>query len=75
MEMIDPEVRSGQPASGSQIDVVEMRYVGANRTSWQELFAGFNRLYAITYSSGMVSYTSFWICSITRRLFSGLKTS
>ncbi len=51
--MIDPEVRSGQPASGSQIDVVEMRYVGANRTSWQELFAGFNRLYAITYSSGI----------------------
>lgn len=53
MEMIDPEVRSGQPASGSQIDVVEMKYVGANSTSWQELFAGFNRLYAITYSSGI----------------------
>jgi len=35
------------------IDVVEMSFVGAETTDWQSLFTGFNRLYAITFSSGI----------------------
>ncbi|MEQ8235217.1 MAG: phospholipase D family protein [Syntrophomonadaceae bacterium] len=37
----------------SKIDVVQMDFVGADAMGWEELFAGFDRLYAITYSSGM----------------------
>ncbi len=36
-----------------KIDVVEMSFVGAEMTDWQTLFFGYNRLYAITYSSGI----------------------
>ena len=42
-----------QSADAGQIDVVQMEFVGAENVSWEELFTGFDRLYAITYSSGM----------------------
>jgi hypothetical protein len=35
------------------LDVVKMEFVGAETQTWQELFAGFDTLYAITYSSGL----------------------
>ena len=43
----DPVTTSGK------IDVVQMEFKGAESVKWEELFAGFDRLYAITYSSGM----------------------
>lgn len=41
------------PSMTGQIDVVEMSFVGAETTDWQNLFSGYNRLYAVTYSSGI----------------------
>lgn len=40
-------------AYSSKIDVVKMEFLEADTVSWQELFQGFNKLYAITYSSGI----------------------
>ncbi len=39
--------------NGSRIEVVKLDYVGSELMTWKELFAGFDRLYAITYSSGV----------------------
>lgn len=36
-----------------KIDVVHMEFVEAENLSWMELFSGYDRLYAITYSSGI----------------------
>lgn len=44
---------SAQKPSGTKLDVVEMRFAGANQLSWQELFTGFDELHAITFSSGI----------------------
>lgn len=44
------EGKSEQPG---QLDVVHMDFIEAESLSWQELFSGFDRLYAITYSSGI----------------------
>ncbi len=35
------------------LDVVKLEFSGAETTSWQELFSGFDTLHAITYSSGI----------------------
>lgn len=37
----------------NKLDVVEMAFIKAERLEWKELFEGFNKLYAITYSSGI----------------------
>jgi len=39
--------------TGNPIDVVQMEFVEAKSMLWQDLFKGFDRMYAITYSSGM----------------------
>lgn len=39
--------------SSGSLDVVELSYVGAANMRWEELFTGYQRLYAITYSSGV----------------------
>lgn len=39
-------------ASGS-LDVVRVEFAGAETLSWEELFDGYDNLYAITYSSGI----------------------
>jgi len=44
------EGKSEQPG---QLDVVHMDFIEAESLGWQELFSGFDRLYAITYSSGI----------------------
>ena len=36
-----------------KIDVVKMEYLGVESTDWKSLFSGFNKLYAITFSSGI----------------------
>lgn len=39
--------------SNHRLDVVKMEYLGAESVNWQELFSGFDKLYAITFSSGL----------------------
>jgi hypothetical protein len=39
--------------SASRIEVVKLNYVGSELLGWKELFAGFNKIYAITFSSGL----------------------
>lgn len=41
------------PVDSGKIDVVQMEFAGAESLKWEELFEGFHRLYAITYSSGI----------------------
>lgn len=36
-----------------KLDVVKMEYLGAESVEWKELFSGFDKLYAITFSSGL----------------------
>ena len=39
--------------NGSRIEVVKLDYVGSELMTWKELFSGFDKLYAITFSSGI----------------------
>ena len=39
--------------SKSKIDVVKLSYISAESVTWQELFSGYNELFAITFSSGI----------------------
>ncbi len=39
--------------AGSKLDVVEMDFVSAKTLTWKELFKGYDKLYCITYSSGI----------------------
>lgn len=50
-----PDVDSGVSDTplGPKVDIVRLDYVQAESMSWQELFSGYNRLHAITYSSGI----------------------
>jgi hypothetical protein len=45
-----------------RLDVVKAEYVGAETLSWEELFAGYDKLYAITYSSGVD-----FVCDLLRK--------
>lgn len=38
---------------GNKIEVVKLNYESAESVTWQNLFSGFNSLYAITFSSGI----------------------
>lgn len=46
----------------AKLDVVQMEFVEAQSVTWEELFTGFDKLYAITYSSGME-----FICNLLTR--------
>ncbi len=37
----------------NHLDVVKLKYESCESLTWQDLFSGFNDLYAITYSSGI----------------------
>lgn len=41
------------PDNNPNIDVVKMDFLGGETTKWEDLFSGYNKLYAITYSSGL----------------------
>lgn len=47
------EPTSAKPGGGKKLDVVKLSYDHAESMSWQELFSGFDHLFAITYSSGL----------------------
>lgn len=36
-----------------KLDVVKMEFIEADTLSWSELFDGYDKMYAITYSSGI----------------------
>ena len=40
-------------SAGGMIEAVQMSFLGADVISWKDMFKGFNRMYAIIYSSGM----------------------
>lgn len=37
-----------QSSNATKIDVVQLSFLGAENIEWEELFAGFDRIYAIT---------------------------
>ncbi len=47
------EVDSPKSEAGNKLNVVKLLYDHAEAMTWQELFSGFNHLYAITFSSGI----------------------
>ena len=47
-DMLEPE-----EAISPKLDVVKLSYISAEAMTWQELFKGFDELYAITFSSGI----------------------
>lgn len=42
-----------QEAVSSKIDVVKLSYISAESVTWQDLFQGYDELYAVTFSSGI----------------------
>lgn len=48
-----PDATLVRDISSTRIDVVKMKYDHVESMQWQDLFSGFNRLHAITYSSGI----------------------
>lgn len=56
MDMFDGEASNdstGVATAGARLDVVKMSFDGVEAITWQDLFSGYHRLYAITYSSGI----------------------
>ena len=53
IEQTNEPLNFSSTLSSGKIDVVKMEFIEADTLSWNELFAGFDKLYAITYSSGI----------------------
>ena len=53
MSLFDEESAQGTLESANKLDVVQMQYIGAESIEWKNLFSGFDKLYAITFSSGI----------------------
>lgn len=51
--MLESPVEQTELKSTSNLDVVKLEFGEVESVSWQELFSGFDTLYAITYSSGL----------------------
>ena len=53
LSLFDTDEVQEQFDSNNKLDVVKMEYIGAESIEWKELFDGFDKLYAITFSSGI----------------------
>ena len=53
MSLFDEDELQEHFESSTKLDVVKMEYISAESVEWTELFDGFDRLYAITFSSGI----------------------
>ena len=51
--LFDQVDETGREVSVNYIEVVNSRYVGTQKVVWNDLFEGFDELYAITFSSGI----------------------
>lgn len=51
LTLFDMEESSKSPSG--KIEVVKLEYIGAESTTWQDLFEGYNELHAITFSSSI----------------------
>lgn len=47
------DIYEPQDIPSSKIDVVKLSYISSESVTWQDLFQGYNELYAITFSSGI----------------------
>ena len=47
------DIYESQDMPSSKIDVVKLSYITSESVTWQELFEGYNELYAVTFSSGI----------------------
>lgn len=47
------DINEPEKEAGTKLDVVKLGYISAEAMTWQELFKGYNELYAITFSSGI----------------------
>lgn len=52
-EISEQNIEKNSAAGGQKLDVVKLNFDCAESLTWQELFSGFDKLYAITYSSGI----------------------
>ena len=52
-EYLDGDKDLKEKVYGQKLDVVKLDYIQAESMSWQDLFSGYDRIYAITYSSGI----------------------
>ena len=67
ISMFDTEEDSGLDLSKTKkLDVVKFDYIGVESLTWQDLFSGFDSIFAITFSSGIQ-----FVC----RLLSKFKTA
>jgi len=53
ISIFDKDFASDTRSVSQSIDVVKLDYICAEKTSWQELFSGYDSLHAITFSSGI----------------------
>ena len=53
LSLFDMDEVQGHLEDSNKLDVVKMEYIGAESVEWKELFNGFDKLYAITFSSGI----------------------
>ena len=51
--LFDFAEESRKPISTNKLDIVKMDFVDVTPMTWRELFSGFNKIKAITYSSGI----------------------
>ena len=53
MDMLSLFAKEEKTAGRQKLDVVQMEYKQAQSVTWQELFSGYDKIRAITYSSGI----------------------
>ena len=56
MSLFDMEESAIQFDVTKKLQVVKSKFLEAQSVSWQDLFEGFDEMYAITFSSGIYSY-------------------
>lgn len=53
ISLFGDDISESKPDNGSRIDVAKLDFVAGESVSWENLFSGYDTLYAITYSSGI----------------------
>ena len=53
ISLFGDDISEPKPDKGNRIDVAKLDFVSGESVSWENLFGGYDTLYAITYSSGI----------------------